>query len=239
MSSGDRIMRIIMSVVLILAMIILSREAATLQSQQVWMASSVVSDRTEKWRVVLDSGHGGNDPGKIGISGCYEKDINLKITEKIKVFLEMGNVEVVLTRDGDYGLYQEGNSNKKAADMRKRTELIEESMADAVVSIHQNSYTDKAVTGAQVFYYANSSEGSEMAKCIQESLVSVLDKKNHTKEKANKDYYLLKNISCPGVIVECGFLSNEEECRMLESDYYQEKVAWAVYMGIMRYLNAK
>ena len=69
--------------------------------------------------------------------------------------------------------------------------------------------------------------------------MSVLDKENHRKEKQNKDYYLLKNVNIPVVIVECGFLSNEEECKLLETDYYQEKVAWAVYMGIMRYLNTK
>ena len=197
------------------------------------------SYQTVKWRVVLDAGHGGKDPGKIGITGCYEKDINLKIVEKLKLFFEMEGVEVILTRDGDYGLYQESDTNKKNADMRNRAKLIEDSKADVVVSIHQNSYTDESIKGAQTFYYGGSTEGKQMAKSVQERMVLVLDKENHRKEKANDGYYLLKNSTCPSVIVECGFLSNEKECSLLETEYYQEKVAWAIFVGIMQYLNTK
>ena len=148
-------------------------------------------------------------------------------------------MEVILTRDGDYGLYSETDSNKKAADMRKRVQLIDEKGPELTVSIHQNSYSDGRIRGAQAFYFSGSSESKKLAGSIQESLVTTLDKENHRKEKANDSYYLLKNANGPIVIIECGFLSNDEECRLLETDYYQEKVAWAVYMGIMRYLNVK
>lgn len=232
-------MRIVMSVIFIIAMALWAREAAELKAKYVWIAKTEGSFRGEKICIVLDPGHGGKDPGKVGTTGCYEKDINLQITEKLKMFLEMEGIWVILTRDGDYGLYSETDSNKKMADMKNRVRLIEENAPDLTVSIHQNSYPEEYVKGAQTFYFSGSGESKKLAGFIQERLVTTLDKENHRKEKTNDSYYLLKNTPCPTVIVECGFLSNDTECRLLETDYYQEKVAWAVYMGIMRYLNAK
>lgn len=239
MQKSDRIMRVVMSVVLIIAIVLWAREVAALQAEYVWMGKADGSFREEKQCIVLDAGHGGMDPGKVGTTGCYEEDINLKITEKLKTFLEMEGIEVILTRDGDFGLYSETDSSKKVADMRNRVRLIEENAPELTVSIHQNSYSDGSIKGAQTFYFSGSEESKKLAECIQERMVTTLDKENHRKEKANDSYYLLKNTTCPTVIVECGFLSNDAECRLLETDYYQEKVAWAVYMGIMRYLNAK
>lgn len=232
-------MRIIMSVVLIVAMFFWAREAAAVQAEYVWNKKAMHTFSDEKRCVVIDAGHGGNDPGKVGVTGCYEKDINLKITKKLKTFLEMEGIDVILTRDDDLGLYSETDSSKKSADMRNRVQLIEESNAALAVSVHQNSYSGESIKGAQTFYYTGSTESQELARLIQDRLVYTLDKENHRKEKTNDSYYLLKNTSCPIVIVECGFLSNNEECRLLETDYYQEKVAWAIYMGIMQYLNAK
>ena len=108
-----------------------------------------------------------------------------------------------------------------------------------VVSIHQNSYSSPEIKGAQTFYYPNKGQSRELARVIQERLVATLDTANRRKISANDSYYLLKNIFCPAVIVECGFLSNPQECENLETDYYQEKVAWAIYMGIMQHLNTK
>ena len=232
-------MRIIMSVVLIVAMFFWAREAAAVQAEYVSNKKAMYTFSDEKRCVVIDAGHGGNDPGKVGVTGCYEKDINLKITKKLKTFLEMEGIDVILTRDDDLGLYSETDSSKKSADMRNRVQLIEESNAALAVSVHQNSYSGESIKGAQTFYYTGSTESQELARLIQDRLVYTLDKENHRKEKANDSYYLLKNTSCPIVIVECGFLSNNEECRLLETDYYQEKVAGAIYMGIMQYLNAK
>lgn len=239
MQKKDRIMRIVMSVVLIVAMVLWAREAAKLQAEYVWSQKAGANFDVGKMCVVLDAGHGGKDPGKVGVTGCYEKDINLKITEKLKTFLEMADIEVVLTRDGDYGLYQETDKSKKNADMKNRVRLIEEREPLLAVSIHQNSYSGGSIKGAQTFYYEESNGSKELARLIQNRMVSTLDKDNHRKEKSNDSYYLLKNTTCPMVIVECGFLSNDEECKLLETDYYQEKVAWAIYMGIMQYLNAK
>ncbi len=229
MTKGDRILRIIMSIVLPVAMFFLAKEAAVVK------AEFVKSEKKEC--IVIDVGHGGRDPGKVGVTGCLEKDINLQIAYKLKSFLEMEDYEVFLTRTGDEGLYGKNDQNKKRADMEKRVRFIEEKSPILTISIHQNSYSGENVKGAQSFYFSGSQESQELAKTIQASLVNTLDKSNRRREKANDNYYMLKNTSCPIVIVECGFLSNTEECKKLETDYYQEKVAWAIYMGTMQYVN--
>lgn len=234
MQKADRILRIVMSVILPVAMLFLAKEAAIVRAGYVEAQVG-----KEKQCIVIDVGHGGFDPGKVGITGCYEKDINLQIAEKLKVFLEMEGIEIILTREDDNGLYAETDSNKKTTDMRNRVQLIEENDPVLTVSIHQNSYSDESIKGAQTFYYMGSEESQSLACMIQARLVNTLDKTNHRQAKSNDNYYILKNTSSPIVIVECGFLSNWEECKLLESDYYQEKVAWAIYMGIMQYLNAK
>ena len=121
--------------------------------------------------------------------------------------------------------------------MQKRCGIITEAMPIFSVRIHQNSYPQEYVKGAQVFYFGQSKEGEELAKKIQNSLVAHLDPENHRVEKANESYYLLKKTPTPTVIVECGFLSNREEAELLKTEDYQDKVAWAVMMGILQYLN--
>ncbi len=187
--------------------------------------------------VYIDAGHGGIDPGKVGINHALEKDVNLSIVMKLKNFLEASDVEVVLTRDTDQGLYDENNSNKKVQDMKNRVRKIEESRPVLVVSIHQNSYHEEYVHGAQVFYYETSAEGKQAAEILQDQLVRTLDPDNHRTAKANDSYYLLKKTSAPIVIAECGFLSNSTEAAKLIDDTYQERVAWAIHLGILRYLN--
>ena len=187
--------------------------------------------------VVIDAGHGGDDPGKVGINGALEKDINLQIAQKVKVFLEMEGIEVVMTRTDGEGLYDNGAENKKVQDMKRRIIMIEEAAPVMTVSIHQNSYPEEYVKGAQVFYYKDSAESQEAAEIMQESLRERLDTENKREAKANGSYYLLKKTSSPVIIVECGFLSNSGEAAKLSEDDYQERVAWAVFMGIMRYLN--
>ena len=187
--------------------------------------------------VVLDAGHGGKDPGKIGINNALEKDINLAIVKQIQYYLENDSVTVVLTRDSDAGLYQESDGNKKQADMKKRCEIIDQSGASLVVSIHQNSYHEESVSGAQVFYYKASEQGKQLAELIQKRFDSILGERNTKGTRPNDNYYLLLHTSCPTVIVECGFLSNwEETVRLTEADY-QHGIAWTEYIRIMQYLN--
>ena len=103
--------------------------------------------------VVIDAGHGGTDPGKVGVDGSLEKDINLAIADRLKTYLQQDDVKVIMTRETDMGLYSETDSRKKMADMKERCEIIEESGADLVGSIHQNSYHEESVSGGQVCYY--------------------------------------------------------------------------------------
>ena len=93
--------------------------------------------------VVIDAGHGGTDPGKVGVDGSLEKDINLAVAKRLKTYLEQDDIRVIMTRETDTGLYSDTDSRKKMADMKKRCEIIEESGADLVVSIHQNSYHEE------------------------------------------------------------------------------------------------
>ncbi len=187
--------------------------------------------------VVLDAGHGGDDPGKVGINGAKEKDINLEIAQRVKKYLEANDVKVVMTREDDAGLYSPEASNKKVQDMKRRIELIDASKPDVTVSIHQNSYPEEYVHGAQVFFYTGSKEGERLAGTIQKQLVKKVDPDNKRQIKANDSYYLLKKTGIPIVIVECGFLSNSEEAEKLCDEEYQEHVAWAIHIGILQYLN--
>ena len=207
--------------------------------QRVRQTSSGQIINEKKPCVVIDAGHGGNDPGKVGINGALEKDINLEIAIKLQQFLEMEDVEVILTRESDAGLYDENASNKKVQDMKRRVEIIEQSAPVLTVSIHQNSYHEEYVHGAQTFYYENSEQSKLLAEKTQQALLNGVDKENKRVAKSNDSYYLLKKTSSPIVIVECGFLSNSEEAGKLESDYYQEKVAWAIHLGILQYINSQ
>ena len=168
-----------------------------------------------KYCVVVDAGHGGDDPGKIGTAGTLEKEINLAIAKRLEALLKQADVAVVMTRTDSNGLYDENASG------------------------NQNSYPDPAIKGAQVFYYTSSVEGKQLAKRLQERLVKGLDPQNHRQAKANDSYYLLKKTACPIVIVECGFLSNPQEEALLTDSVYQERVAWNIFMGIMQELKRK
>lgn len=223
----------------IMAVLLIMVSVYFLAYQRVRQTSSEQVINQKKPCVVIDAGHGGKDPGKVGINGALEKDINLEIAIKLQQFLEMEDVEVILTRESDAGLYDENASNKKVQDMKRRVEIIEQTAPVLTVSIHQNSYHEEYVHGAQTFYYENSEQSKVLAEKIQQSLLNGVDKENKRVAKGNDSYYLLKKTSSPIVIVECGFLSNSEEAGKLESDYYQEKMAWAIHLGILQYINSQ
>lgn len=220
-----------MAVCMLILIYGISRQAGILVNSQVSVTQK------EKPVIVIDVGHGGNDPGKVGVDGTLEKDINLQIAMKLKAYLEASDVKVIMTREEDVGLYRSGDSNKKVADMRKRCEVINEADPAAVVSIHQNSYHEEAISGGQVFYYKGSEKGKRLAELLQERFDYVLGENNRRMAKANDSYYLLLHVKKPIVIVECGFLSNRKESESLKSEAYQDRLAWTIHMGIMQYLN--
>ncbi len=221
---------ICMAVLLIMASVVVS----------VWSVRSVSTKKTvEKMKVLIDAGHGGDDPGKVSSDGTKEKDLNLAIATKLGTYLKKQGLEVYYTRQKDDGLYSPGASNKKVQDMQNRCAVVENVDPNFMISIHQNSFSDGQVHGAQVFYYATSEESKLLGESLQQSLVSHVDPKNHRKAKANESYYILKKTKCPSVIVECGFLSNAEECKKLKTDAYQRKIVEAIYQGILIYLQEK
>lgn len=182
--------------------------------------------------IVLDSGHGGDDPGKIGVNQAKEKDVNLKIAKKVKKQLKKEGWKVVMTREEDVMLGDAEKGNRKIHDMKARVELINKTMPVMAVSIHQNSYQEAEIHGAQVFYYSHSEDGKRMAETMQKALL-MADEDNTRQAKANDTYYLLKRTEVPTIIVECGFLSNPQEAEKLTEDGYQKKIAQAITSGII------
>lgn len=193
----------------------------------------------EKTIIILDAGHGGDDPGKIGINQAKEKEINLSIVKRLEELLTEQGYQCVLTRDSDEGLYDPDLPNHKVQDMQNRCKKIDGSKAQLAVSIHQNSYTTPEVRGAQVFYHTQSEQGKILAQDIQEALDAMLRPEHPRAIKGNESYYLLKKTKIPIVIVECGFLSNPEEAKELITEEYQNTLAEAICKGIVNYRTEK
>ena len=225
---------LVLGALLVISMLYVARGAAVLVNGRNVENTEDISQ--SQICVVIDAGHGGDDPGKIGINQLLEKDVNLSIALKVRQYLEAQGIKVVMTREDENGLYDSGAPNKKVQDMKRRVALIEETAPAITVSIHQNSYPEEYVHGAQVFYYDGSRDGQLLAQLLQEQLVQKLDPENHRQIKANDSYYLLKKTDVPIVIVECGFLSNQAEAKLLGQEEYQDRVAWAIHMGILQYL---
>ena len=199
-------------------------------------ALAVTAFKSEGDRVVvIDAGHGGIDAGVVGrVTGVKESDINLAIAKQLKSYFSEAGFTVVMTRTSNGGLYGLPNSGFKMRDMKKRKQIIEESSADMVISVHQNSCPLESRRGGQVFFNPDSECGKALADCIQSSL-------NNMKECVKKssalagDYYMLKCTESPSVIVECGFLTNGEDEKLLSSPDYQKSVAYAIFKGAVSY----
>ena len=222
-------LELIMSVVILICACILAKTSA------VYVTGHQVKEPSDC--IMIDVGHGGFDSGKVGVNGELEKDINLQIALKLKKTLEDQGMSVIMTREEDKGLYDEGASNKKAQDLQRRCDLINEKKPLMTVSIHQNSYTSPQIKGAQVFYYTTSAESQKLAEIIQKTLIEQVDPDNHREAKPNDSYYMLKRTSSVIVIVECGFLSNPEEAAKLTDEEYQQKLVEAICQGAFQYME--
>lgn len=188
----------------------------------------------------IDPGHGGVDPGAVSKAGIMEDDINLKIALKLKRFIEQSGGIAIMTREEDKGLYTSNSKTlreMKTEDLKNRKKLIVEADCEAFVSIHLNSFTKSRYYGAQTFYMKDDQISLDLANIIQEELKHVLDKQNNRQPTARDDVYLLKEMTIPTVLVEGGFLSNPIEEKLLTTEEHQEKIAWAIYVGIMKYFS--
>lgn len=190
--------------------------------------------------ILVDPGHGGFDAGAAD-NGVSEKDINLSVALKLKGFLEEQGAKVLMTREEDKATADEKREygvSAKTSDLRNRRKMIQSSGADVFVSVHMNKFPQPKYWGAQVFYAAEPTESKRLGESIQKALPDTLgDGNTRVAKQADKSIYILKAAPIPSVIVECGFLSNPKEAQKLQQSDYQNKVAWAISMGIYDYFR--
>lgn len=190
------------------------------------------------YTIVIDAGHGGSDPGSIGYkTKVKESDLNLKLAKMLKQKLESAGINIVMTRTNDNAMLEGKGKKWKKEDMKLRKELIKSVRPNMVISIHQNSYTNHKLRGSQVFYDNHSEISKQIADFIQNEFKENLDKS--IKASSPGDYFMLKCTYAPSVLVECGFLSNEEDEKLLLTEDYQTKIIDCIYKGIIKFLQIK
>lgn len=188
--------------------------------------------------IVLDAGHGYPDEGAESNNNVSEASINLNIVLKVQNLLEQSNATVVLTRSDEYGIYDvdaKTIKEKKISDLKNRVEIGNNSGADIFVSVHLNKIPQEKYWGWQTFFREKDEESIKLAKSIQEALNSSIQKENKRESLKLEGKYIIDNVHIPIAVVECGFLSNAEEEKLLQTNEYQDKLAWGIYIGIMNY----
>lgn len=202
--------------------------------QTVKTANTYSSNKTN---LVIDAGHGGIDAGTIGVDGTSEKVINLSIAQKLYDFASVSGISCNLVRDGDYLVYND-NSDKSRSDLYNRMDYINSIHNSTLISIHQNHFENEAEWGTQIWYSPN----DDLSKILADNILSVtkdfLQKENRREnKKSDNSYYLLYKAQVPSVMVECGFMSNNEENSKLQDDNYQSKMAYSIMLGFCDYLS--
>ena len=190
--------------------------------------------------VVIDAGHGYPDDGAQSSNGTTENKINLKITLKLQNLLEKSGCTVILTRSDENGIYDLDKTTlkeKKVSDIKNRVKIGNSVSADIFVSIHLNKIPQGQYWGWQTFYKKNSENSEALAKCIQENLNKAISEENKRQSLTISNKYIVDHVEIPISIVECGFLSNKDEEEKLQTDEYQDKLAWGIYTGIIDYFN--
>ena len=191
--------------------------------------------------IVIDAGHGGIDGGAVSKEGTSEKDINLSIAKYLESYLTQSGAKVIMTRTGDVSLHgrnAETVNEKKKSDLLKRKEKVNSSGADLFISIHQNYFTESKYKGAQTFYEPKSPHSKAAALIIQNSLKDNADNSNlRLPMQIDSSKMLFSDLKVPAVLVECGFLSNPEEARLLSEEDYHQKLAFSIYLGIIQYFD--
>lgn len=195
---------------------------------------AVMNQQESRDKIVIDPGHGGFDSGAIGrYTRVHEDDLNLAVSLKLKKIFEDNGYEIILTREDE-----EAIGYTKDDDMWKRRTIIDNTNADIVISIHMNKFSDSRVAGPMAFYFKESDEGEKLARFIQAELNAAL-KPYRPRSHKPETYYILRSGKCPCVLVECGFLSNEREERLLQTEQYQMDAAYAIYLGAVQYLDSR
>lgn len=194
-------------------------------------------DDAQKKIIVIDPGHGGPDGGASS-GDVLEKDLNLSVSLKLRDIVNASGNSAVMTREtDDVEMSQNGKYSKKT-DLQHRMDVLNSSQGDIFISIHMNKFSDSKYSGAQVFSSDNGDESKQLGQIIQSSLKNNLDNSNTRAAKGNeRNVYILKNAKVPAVLVECGFLSNPDELKLLTEEEYQKKLSEAIYKGIEEYIS--
>lgn len=190
-------------------------------------------------KIILDAGHGGYDGGAVAEDGTVEKDINLSIALKLSEFLKSSGFDVILTRNSDNSTDTSGENKNgfiKKSDLKNRLELMKNNPDAVFVSIHLNKFTTSAASGSQVFYSKNTEDSKRLGETIQNNIVKLLQPENkRVNKQSTSSTYLLHNATIPAVLVECGFLSNAAELKLLKTEKYQNEMAFCIFCGINDY----
>lgn len=205
-------------------------------------AVTVISENTPIERrhcIVIDAGHGGIDGGAVSLSGKKESDINLAIALRLDDLLHFMGYETLMIRRTDVSVYTQGMTiaAKKVSDLKERVRIVNETEGAILVSLHQNSFSDTRYGGAQVFYAADE-ESHRFATQLQQSFNHALCIGSSRKEKSSAGIYLMQNIKAPGVLVECGFLSNPEDEAALQTAEYQQKICCVISAALCDFVSA-
>lgn len=222
-------------IVIVIAVILVSG------GKSIYKSKSVMGNYDEKPTVIIDPGHGGFDGGAIGINNIVEKDINLSISLKLSDILKANGFEVIMTRDKDISLEDEGLNTirkRKKSDMNKRLDIIQSNPNAIFVCVHQNKFEQESSKDTQVFYSTNNPDSEVLASKIQDNFIKILQPNNKRAIKpSGKELYLLYKSKIPAVLVECGFLSNYEDAFKLLNTDYQDKVAFVIYTSISEFIT--
>lgn len=230
--SKKRIM--IVASVIMVALFVFAIQTNTKNTNVVQTVALPVSNKV----IVLDAGHGKPDEGAQSSTGTTEAETNLKIALKVQSLLEQSGATVILTRSDDEAIYDLDSKTlkqKKISDIHNRVKIGNEAQADIFVSIHLNKIPQEQYWGWQCFYKEGNEQSIKLAKSLQENLNESIQKENKRVAMKLENVYIMKHVEIPISIVECGFLSNKEEEKLLLEDNYQDKLAWGIYNGIIDY----
>ena len=202
------------------------------------LSDALTPSPPQRITVVIDPGHGGEDGGALSCTGVRESVLNLAVASRLEDLLLLFGLQTRMTRREDIAVCDPGSqalSEKKVSDLRNRVRMVSETEGPVLISIHQNTFPEEKWSGAQVFY-ADTDGSLPLAEGLQRILREALDPANHREAKKSLKVYLMNHIQCPGVLIECGFLSNPREEALLRTDEYQKKLACAVAGGLSQYL---
>lgn len=204
------------------------------------VVTTISKDAFNNFKIVIDAGHGEPDGGAISKSGVKESELNLQIAQKVASKLRDNNFEVIMTRENESNIAPESEQTQsirqiKTSDLNNRVKIANESGASILVSIHMNNFEDSKYRGWQTFYSKNSEDGKKLAENIQKSINECIEYENKRTALKIEGIKIIDKSAIPAVIVECGFLSNEEECTLLQDNSYQEKLAEGIKNGIIKY----